>query len=601
MVPTDEYLHKFGKDFHSMDKTFTLFVTKNTSRTYRWNFTPIIGFLILHLIPVFASSQTLIEQGNRAFIKKNYQKALRHYRNHLKENPGEINTWSLIGASYYHSNQFKRALRALRKVRGKEKDGASQNLYYLGLTYDALNQPDLARRFLTIGSEINDIFGSFALVELAGFDYDSQNFEGAKKWAKKYIKSFRKENYYEAMVKLVKNASKGFYAPLDYTQRQQRIADIFKNHDLSISHRPHYWLFQTGFNYAAGLQSNPAIDENGEYAVTKGSLEETSLTLIGGLGYGPKIINNATLNMGYLYTQNWFTDSLRISTYLDDPTDISYFPYRPDLLQRSHKIYSDVSTKFSPLLELGVYGHLDFVRGGSGILPAPERPEIKKAVNISQNSTIIPWLKFSIGTKSAVGFYLQMIKNLDLDQSEFSYQTYSLTSKSPFLSYGLSYETQTSTNNLEFYSEFYQHRFMSNDYWEEYARRGVYFRAIYRWSSKINIMAKGSSYTDIFLFDYIKSVSCEINGEGDFETTGVTCPRYDSGYWAQGGVSYNSSPNKYWSIYAGMKNHSNSQLKLYDEFRYEFYFKYSWAFPSVGKSAKYLNYKSGSINRQEVM
>ncbi|WP_132318379.1 tetratricopeptide repeat protein [Pseudobacteriovorax antillogorgiicola] len=549
--------------------------------------------------PSLLFGQSLIEQGNKEFINKNYSLALDYYRKHLRSNPKDFEVWSLLGASYYHVGQVRRSLKALRKANPHTKN-QSQNMYYQGIGYDALGQPNRARRYLVFAANFKDPFGALAMIELAGMEYDERNFKRTRYWAKRYLKQFPDGSYQSAMKDLLAKVKQGQYIPLSYTQRRQYQVSQFTNHRLSLYDKPHFWIFQAGADYATGTRSNPAIQDQMPVVETGAGFEETAINLLAGFGLGPIQREDTAITLGYIYVQDWFTNSERIAVYFEDLSDFNYFPYRPDLQERHHKLFGEVVTAIAPKWDLGLYGHIQVTRSGSSLYPAPERPEIRQAIDVSQESSVIPWMAWRISNKHQLKFYLTLNKTIDLEQDANSKQTYSFfSSKDPFVSFGLGYNGLYLSKTLTFYSELYQYRLLTNNYWDEYERFGLYVSAKYRLTPEWHFLLKGSYYQDDYIYDQIKSGSCEFGEGASISVEGVTCPRTDQGLWLQAGITLRPSPHDAWSAYAGLKNHTNEQLKVYDEQRYEVYFQYTLAFPSVERGSQYLNYYEGSLNRRE--
>lgn len=542
-------------------------------------------------------AQNLKKQGYENLITKNYRRALFIYKKHLRSNPKDYEAWNNIGITYYYLGDIKRAIIALRKAAKRAKP-RSQNRYFQGLCYDVIRQPNRSRRYLLQAANAKDTFGALAIIELAGFAYDERDFRQAAYWAKKYLKRFPSGSNASAVRGLLRNIKRDFYIPLKFTQRNQYQESQYKHHALSLMQTPHSWIFQSGFEYVLGKRTDPARNEQGQNTIKQEAYQEMAINLTAGLGLGPIVKKDNVFTGGYLYHQNWYTSFERVQVYLDAPEDINYFPLRPDLLERSHQIYGEAVTSFKRNFDLGLYGHIELVRSGSDIYPAPERPEIKQSINVKQGLKLIPWIKWRFSTDHSVTFYLLMAKEINYEEEEFSFQTYALFTGNPFLSYGLGYNGSFLKDRLRLYSELYNHRKLTNDYWEEYTRLGVFSRIEYRVFSDWTVMAKAAYYQDTYELEQIQSGSCQYGASTD-SREGINCARTDTGYFAQMGLNWRIGQHDLISAYLGQEGHSNPRLPVYDEEQIDFYLEYSLAFPSIERAGKYMSYFERSTNPRE--
>lgn len=557
----------------------------------------LVSIALFSVSPVMA--QQSLDRGNSAFKDRNYKLALRYYRKHLRSNPKDYPTWNLLGASYYHVGELKLALLSLKKAE-KYRELLSQNYFYQGISFDARGQEGRARKYLILTSRIPDAFGALALLELAGLEYDSRNFKKARQYAEGYLKRFPRGTLRKEAKEFLKLIAKGRYAPVNFTQRAIFKANKYKNHRLSLLPRPHHWIFQTSVEYTAGFRSNPAI-ENGSPTVQEGAgFEESSLNFIAGFGLGPIQQNDSKIDVGYYYIQNWFTNSQRFEVYLDDPTDFAYFPYRPDLQERHHRFYLSAETAFSRDIDFGLYSYLQFSRAGSDVFPAPERAEIRQSIDIAQDSSVTPWALWRMTKNHSFGLYLSFTKHINLEQEEASYQTFNLVStQEPQISYGLFYEGRFFKKRLNVYSELYSLKLISNDYWNEYERLGVLAKAQFKLNQNFFVKAGIQMYFDAYTYDQIRVGSCSLDSVAQDSASGITCPRDDQGFKAQAGLTFAPSMQETLSAYIAMTEHTNTQMKVFDEQRFDFYVQYSVAFPSVEQASKYINFVESSWSGKE--
>ena len=60
--------------------------------------------------PCFAE---LPREASVALSSKKYDQAIKILRAHLKKNPKDYNTWSILGVAYYHTGQARQSLKYL--------------------------------------------------------------------------------------------------------------------------------------------------------------------------------------------------------------------------------------------------------------------------------------------------------------------------------------------------------------------------------------------------------------------------------------------------------------------------------------------------------
>ena len=134
------------------------------------------------------------------------------------------------------------------------------------------------------------------------------------------------------------------------------------------------------------------------------------LYLAAGLGIGPIERKKSIVHFGYNYSQYWFSNIERLEVWMEEPTDIVYFPLRPDLMERKHQLYADAVRKFKNGIEVGAYGTGNIIIAGSEFLPAPEHPEIKESTNKSSAITVIPWVAWQYLGGNKLIFHLKLEK-----------------------------------------------------------------------------------------------------------------------------------------------------------------------------------------------
>src|SRR5690606_6620775 len=172
----------------------------------------------------------------------------------------------------------------------------------------------------------------------------------------------------------------------------------------------------------------------------------------------------------------WLTEYSRIEEYLEEPTDIQYFPFRGDLLERRHQFYGDYRRSFANIFYAGAYARYEFARIGSSFYPGPEDPDLKQVLKISDTQVLIPWIGVSMTPTMRTLAYLYIRKELNEDSPEHSNKTFELgfgTDEDPVFSLGLSHNMELPEEKIELNLELFRYSFVYNDYWLDYDRIGL--------------------------------------------------------------------------------------------------------------------------------
>lgn len=531
----------------------------------------------------FASNSPKIEQGHKAFQEENYSQSLDIYRAYLRKNPQAYDIWNLLGASYYHTGQAKLALIALKRaLTGTEQK--TQNYYFQGLCYQALGQNKEAEIFFEKAAQGGDKYGALALFSAITMAVQNHHDESVRELTKRFSEEHPNHPLHKEVKALRESLADGSQQDLQNQQSENNNKNLFQHHQLSFSDIPHFWYFQTGFDYSWGTRSQPAFYLGQSIVETGTPYEENIFNLSAGLGLGPFRWQGVELKAGYYYNQDWHSNSERIETYTNDFSDLEYFPYRQDLQLREHRLFFETKTALTSHISLAVYGDYFFIRSGSESTLAPERPEIRQTVDIAQGHSFVPWVSYAFNGQHQLYLQLYFNKYIDLEQSSRSQQSYSLSSPS-FISFATGYEGLYWDDRLSLGLELLQNQYLANNYWDEYQRTGLAFSSAFKLSPNWKIMGKYLIYEDDYTYDQIKTGSCDF--VVTFQQDGVNCPRLDEGTQMRIGASYELSRHQLLSFYFGAKNHTNPSLKVYDDDRLEFYFHYTLAFPTVKEAMRY--------------
>lgn len=556
---------------------------------------PLSLILLLSLIfptdSSFGQEIDYLSRANNAFLEQQYDAALIYYRQHLRANPKDARTWNLVAATQYHLGQPRRALHFLKRFR-VESEPKSHNLFYQGLAYDAIGQTAIALRYLAEASRYHDPFGALASFELVAILASARETAAAIQWAEHYQKNFPDGPQKSELAAIKTQLEQGEAVNITQSQRHQYHLGLFRHHPLSLINKPHFWLFQIGYYYAQGSRTNPAIDGSRRPIVDQNApFEDTALRVRAAFGLGPYQNKETKINLAYYYLQDWATTRDRLETYITEPLDFSYFPFRPDLQLRTHRLLADFHSQVQSRWSLGIYSHIEFVRAGSTLYPAPERPEIRKSLNVSYSTKFTPWLTWQFVNNQLFQIYFPFEKTIDQEQSDFSRQNYQLfDSNEPFLSLALAHEGNFLSEQLTVRTDLYSFRSKFNDYWEDHVRTGFFAKAHFRLNPRWTMMARLGLYVDDYNFEQIKTNSCDFQTQiGQLTDRGVNCPRIDRGQFFQGAIIYRPKPHTAWMASTYYLNHENLELKVYNETRAEFLISLSIGFPGLKDTFGILN------------
>lgn len=436
--------------------------------------------LVPHAL-LFGQNQDFLSRGNDAFLDQKYDVALLHYRQHLRSQPSDVKTWNLVAATYYHLGQPRRTLQILKRYRA-QANPRSHNLFYQGLAYDAIVQTESAIRYLTEASQFKDPFAALATFELIAIYAASRDYKSALSWVEHFQQNFPDGPHHQVVADLKAQLQIQEAVNITQSQRHQYQMGLFQRHPWSLFSTPHFWYFQLGYYYAQGSRTNPAIDQQRRPTVDENApFEDTALRVRASFGLGPYHNKETSYYLGYYYKQDWATTRDRLETYIKEPLDFNYLPFRPDLQLRTHRLLVDFQSYMRAKWSLGIYSHIEFVRAGSSLYPAPERPEIRKTLNVSYSTKFVPWITWQF--KDAQGFqaYFPFEKTINQEQSDFSKQNYRLFDvSSPFFSYAFAYQGSFLNDQLKLRTDLFRFSYQHNDYWEDHTRTGLFTKARYR-------------------------------------------------------------------------------------------------------------------------
>ncbi|MBC7659058.1 MAG: tetratricopeptide repeat protein [Chitinophagaceae bacterium] len=531
-----------------------------------------------------------LKPAQEEFTKQRYSTALTLLRSYLRDHPNDQDAWVWLGASYYHTGQAQLALTTLLKAKPKS-DLKSLRRYYLALSYDALGKSEKAKTLLAAQARSKDLVAEDALFELTVIQYEEGDMTGTQKNIEDYNKRFPDGRHEKQIMGLKDHLTEAGHSDVPGSRRAQYKATFFETNPMSIVSIPHLWFYEVGYDYARGARSNPGYNGQTPTVQTNAAFEEYKLVTQAGLILGPFKGTGTQSHVGYIYSQNWFSDSDRMQTYTNDPGDFQYFPFRPDLMERTHRLFVETQGTRGNW-NFGGYGSWSYIRAGSDLFPAPERPEIRKSFDLGIVTVFVPWVEWLYTPQSKFRLYLTFEKHLNREQDSYSYKTYNIasTSESPFMSFTLQHETRFTILDAQLKEEVFQHQYLYNDYWESYRSIGASASLQFRLWNNLHLAIAGSMATKNFDASVIRAVACsDIGVSVDQSTTAaVTCPRQDQITKFAAGASYVTNSQQSFAGIFRYNDQKNDKLIVYNENKVEILFVFTQAFPTLLGVERYI-------------
>ena len=524
------------------------------------------------------------ERAQTEFRAKNYDAAITYFRKYLRKFSTDYDTWSLLGASYYHAGQPPRGLTNLKKVERRVTQ-RSYNFYYQGLCYLSVGRMPNAKRYLAYAARYADEYAGRATFELALAEYNSHNKDGATYWVEQYLRRFPAGNYTAEAQRMAKSLREDTYlTDIKGDEKPDVEAALFRYSKYSLMDRPHFWFFQTGYGYEQGSTNNPRFGRGNIVEVKAEGYAKHVLKINTGLAVGPYKANDSEAYFGYNYFQDWNTDQDRLNDWFSDFSDFGAFPFRPDLLERKHQLFADFTKAFSPSIYAGVTGRFELIRVGSALFAADESADIKRVLNVATVTLLVPWVGYRYGDHET-DFYAYLRKELNDESPELSNKSYSLqlSDEEKVFSYGITQKLRFPDIRTKIDAELFHYEFIYNDYWLDYTRQGIILGAEHEFIPTFYVDANVGTYEDRYQFPHIRLGACKFGEEPPADSGLVSCPRTDTGLFYQLGVAWRWSQFDRLSGYYRYVQNSNPTLKVFDETKTEFVAMYTFAFPSIDR------------------
>ncbi|MGE0174243.1 MAG: tetratricopeptide repeat protein [Oligoflexales bacterium] len=528
------------------------------------------------------NAQTLNE-ANDAFAKGQFDSATRLYRTHLRDNPEDYNAWTLLGATYYETGQFKKALSVLKRTE-KKLGLLPTNFYYQGMCYRALNKRLRSKRAFTKASIYNDAYAKAAIFQLIATEYKDQNKKLASYWIDQYVARFPDGEHIAIISELKQSLAVNKF---DYKIEQDLPSPdnnkaLFKYSKYSLFNYPHYWFSGIGFLNTFGTQNNP----HPQKGLEKEEKSTNELDFEAGIGVGPFVEGNSQTFVGYHYTQNWVSDEDRIKTYFDDPLDFAYFPYRSDLLTRRHRLLADFKKKTNKYFYFGLFAAYEFARSGSTFFPVPdENKALKQTLNVSRTSLVVPWVGLEYNSNNRSMLYMYFEKEIDSELPEFSNKTYNFNQSSIDKSFSLGVKHRMDLPQFDtgIEAEFFRYDYTYNDYWLDYQRTGFLLTVEHEVISEVTAIGMVGTFQDVYDAKYLRSKSC--SGVVTASTTQAgdihQCARNDAGLVYKLNLAWTYTPTKRIEGFISYVEVKNPELQVFDRTDFTLGLMFTFSFPQA--------------------
>ncbi len=528
---------------------------------------------------------SVLVKAQEEFSQRRFVEALQTYRSYLRDHPEDQDTWTRFAATYYHTGQARQALDYLRRSKPSNRLRGF-NLYYQALCFDATGDRMRAKRYLARVSKLDEPLAEDALFELAAMEFEDADTTAARTAAEEYQKRYPQGRFRAQMDLILNRLTLAGKVEVPGTQHARYRTSFFEQHPLSLLAVPHFWYYQLGYYYERSERSNPGYEDERPIIKTGVASEAFKIVANAGLGLGPFKGKGTESYVGYIYEQDWLSDGDRLKVWTEDPGDVQYFPFRPDLMERRHRLFVETSGQSGDFL-LGVYGHWQFYRAGSEYFPAPERPEIRQAFDVGTENLLVPWVEWSYHPQHSARFYLLFRKYLDRRESDSSFKTYNLfgSGVDPFLSATIEHNSSfPKLWGMTVSAELFQHQYAFNDFFYSYTSRGLaglvrvaprpflHFSGRFGWSQE--------DYT----YDTIQSLGCGSQTSGE----PTVCPRIENTFNLGGSVSYINNKQQALSLIGHYRDHKNDKLKVYNESRFDVLIQFTQAFPTLNQVGRYI-------------
>lgn len=529
--------------------------------------------------------------------ERKYEAASQLLRAYIKTQPQAFAAWDMLGVAYYQMGDVQQALRVLKTSAGQSPDPA-YNLLFQGLSFAVLQQNKLAAHYLKQAANASEAgaYARLATFEIAAWYYNRRKLVRAKRWIRIYLERYPSGRHAPLLREVQRGLQLGnFVGQLPQMRRPDLVVTFFAQHPLSLMPIPHYWLVDTGTIY--GEKTGAQISNQRDYSFSiSDDYVLWAIRLTTGIGLGPFKQDGFEMHLGYTYHQIWNSTPERFFVYSQDPLDIKYFPFRPDLQSRYHHLYFKSKYTFPSYFSVGVAMSAQMERMGSR-LSGPQPWNISENHFMSYDFDVAPWVGLQFNPRHALTPYMYVFRQVNVEDPNFSHQT--LTSSLVPNSFGVRYEGLFPRADLKvelgshYYQYLYNDPYLDNKEWQV---GGAMFYTLLR-----NLyLTFGASYArKTFTQPRLKVNQCSLQlkqgGAGQDEEKFppaaeviniIRCDRKDTVLQAHTGVVFTWRQN--YGVFARAQVHKNMSNIAEREFhKYMVLAGITMAFPNVAKVDHY--------------
>lgn len=536
------------------------------------------------------------EVATRLYKGKKYSKAITLFHKYLRKRPKDYHAWSMLAAAYYHSGQPKVALKYFRRLM-KYTARKSYNFYYQGLCLEELDRKLRAKQAYLLASKYSDEYSERSVFQIGIVEYHQGNKKYARYWANRYLERYPSGIFRKRALRMIYSLDKNKYiSGLEGAKKPDMIKAMMNYHPLSIIRGfPHFWYLQGGFNYDTTSVFNPNFAQK---QLVQEAYENYDLNGVAGFGVGPFKDRRSAAYLGYQYYQKWLSDRGRMMTWFGDLTDLEYFAFRPDLLERYHQIFGNFVRDFTPKFSFGMDGVYEIAKVGSR-LPGPV--EFEEVLPLSSTIFLHPWINYQFNPSYSIKGYLYLQKHLDQEVPAHSSRSYTVLEGGQDISAGVTQLYKVPELNLDLRFNLYRYSFVYNDYWLDNVKIGGYVEAEHEFIRDFHIKFLLGMYQTDFQQQIIKGGNCNIDDPKSVEQGSFKlCGRVDTAQLAQVTFEWDISRFQRLTGRINYSNNDNKTLKAFRSSRLAFIVGYAVAFPEVGSLEGFLQ-MFGDIGNTERM
>ena len=530
--------------------------------------------------------------------QQKYSESARLLEAFIQLKPDETAALDILGVAYYQMGLPRKALKVL-KVSEKISPDPPYNLLFQGLSFAVIKEYALAAYYFKQAAnhpKKNSAYARLATYELASWYYNRRKIVRAKRWIRIYLSRYPNGKHTPTLKEVQKHLKIGQFVGHLPGMRRPNIEQAYFTHSgLSLGSFPHYWHLETGSIY--GEEYGVRISSQQDYSFKDHQTTVWAFRFLTGLGVGPFQLSDFAINGGYTYHQVWHTTPDRVVVYSNNPSDLAYFPFRPDLQTRNHDFYLKASLELPHYFSTGLSAVTSMERMGSR-LPGPDPWTISSSHLMSYHFALTPWIGVQFNPRHALKSYLYLMRWINKEDPQFSHQT--ITNQSLPASLGVLYHGSFPRAKLqiELDSRYYQYLF--NDPYLDHQDLGISGRITHDLTSNLHFYLSGSWSRKKYTEPHLKIGQCSLFRKKDgarednqqkpppLKTSDpVRCDRVDKIWSANGGLTLTFK--EHYGFFARAEFNNNTNVNIQELSFRNLYYRcgFSMAFPNVSKVTDY--------------